>query len=192
MLSQDAAWTAWLKQSDLARRAASAVEIMNNGKLPKDALGFLMMKKPFSTVKNAGKTYLDPKSYARYDAPAAAIDSIDAQAAAKLFKTAKPLLNEACEELGRRGCDFQAGVVTLIKSLLAAPEVDGAIAVRPKVVSWAMTDPKLENLSAPQKILIRMGPKNGPKVQSKLRAFALALGVADAELPKPSTYAPQK
>jgi hypothetical protein len=190
-LSSNPGWAEWLKQSDLLNRLAGAVEIMNNGKLPKDAFDFLAPKKKFTTIKNGGKTYLDPKSYSRYDGVASVVDSINAADAAKLFMNVKPLLNEACQLVGSRTCDMQERSLRIIKSLLAVPEVDGGVRVTPKIVTWAMADPALEGLSAPQKVILRMGPKNGPKVQAKLRAFALGIGGSDADLPKPQVYTPK-
>ncbi|MBI3552905.1 MAG: DUF3014 domain-containing protein [Elusimicrobia bacterium] len=189
-LSSNPGWADWLKQSELVRRFAAAAEIVANGKIPKDALDFLIPKKKFATVKNGGNVYSDPKNYARYDAQAAVIESIDASAAAKLFTAAKPLLDEACQELGRRSCDIKETALRDIKTLLAVPSVDGPLRLRAKVVTWAMLDDNLENLSPPQKILIRMGPRNGPKVQAKLREFALALGAPATDLPNPGSYSP--
>jgi hypothetical protein len=43
------------------------------------------------------------------------------------------------------------------------------------VVVYEYADPKLEALSPAQKALLRMGPRNVPRVQAKLRELAAAL-----------------
>ena len=181
----------WLKSDDLIRRLTAAAEVMASGKIPRDSLGFLAPKKKFAVVKNGGKIFVDPKTYARYDALGGAVESINASAAAKLFTDVKPLLQQACQELGKRSCDVQGAVVGDIKSLLQVPQVDGMLRLRMKIVTWEMTDSKLEQLTAAQKVVVRMGPKNAAKVQAKLREFAKALGASDRELPQPQTYAPK-
>lgn len=189
-LSSNASLAEWLKAEDLARRIAAALEVMGGGKIPRDSLGFMAPKKKFATVKSGGKVFLDPKSYARYDAAGAAAESVDAQAAARLFMDLKPLLDQACQELGRRTCDVRETLLKDIKSLLEVPQVEGMIPLRMKIVTWEMTDEKLERLSPPQKLLLRMGPKNSAKVQGKLRELAMAVGASEGMLPKPQPYSP--
>jgi hypothetical protein len=47
-----------------------------------------------------------------------------------------------------------------------------------------MVDPELESLSQAQKHLLRMGPENILRIQSKLRELAKALGIASSKLPR--------
>jgi hypothetical protein len=61
--------------------------------------------------------------------------------------------------------------VEAIDDLLAAPEIPGAIKlVRPKVL-YLFADPALEELSAGQKIMIRMGVENAVRIKARLREF---------------------
>jgi len=180
----------WLKTDDIVRRMAAAMDLIAAGKIPKDSLDFLIPKKKFSIVKNAGRVYLDPKSYTRYDGVGKVVESLDAKAGAALFKGVQPLLQSACQELGHKNCDVQGTAVKDITYMLRVPQVDGMLRLRLKVVTWEMTDAELENLTPPQKVLIRMGPKNSAKVQGKLRDFAVALGVPESQLPQPTTYSP--
>jgi exosome complex RNA-binding protein Rrp42 (RNase PH superfamily) len=72
--------------------------------------------------------------------------------------------------------------------ILETPVVNEPVALEKKVISYAMVDPKLEELSLAQKHFFRMGPENLQIVQTKLREIALALGLAENELPKPVVY----
>jgi len=56
-----------------------------------------------------------------------------------------------------------------IDNLLAAPDITTDIAlVRPNVM-YQFADPKLEELSAGQKLMLRMGPTNAATIKAKLR-----------------------
>ena len=59
------------------------------------------------------------------------------------------------------------------------------------MVTYKIADPKLEELSAPQKHLLRMGTENVLKIQDKLREFAIELGIPESELPEPIIYTPE-
>jgi hypothetical protein len=54
-------------------------------------------------------------------------------------------------------------------------------------IGYAYADPGLESLTAAQKQLLRMGPRNAHTVQSSLRAIAIALGIPAERLPRPRT-----
>ena len=59
----------------------------------------------------------------------------------------------------------------MIDDLLQAPEVPAPIPVVQPKVFWEYADPNLENRSAGQKLLIRMGPENARIIKAKLREF---------------------
>jgi hypothetical protein len=48
---------------------------------------------------------------------------------------------------------------------------------------YAFASPALEQLSPAQKLLIRTGPANARRIQARLRAIALALGIPASRLP---------
>jgi Protein of unknown function (DUF3014) len=65
--------------------------------------------------------------------------------------------------------------VEVIDHLLEAPELHRpALLSQPKVL-YEFADPKLEDLSAGQKILLRMGRENAVKMKAKLREIREAL-----------------
>jgi hypothetical protein len=80
-----------------------------------------------------------------------------------------PFFQEQYENLGYPTRYFNDRVVEVIDHLLATPEVEEpARLVQPRVL-YEFTDPRLENLSAGQKILLRMGRTNQLKLKAKLR-----------------------
>jgi len=79
------------------------------------------------------------------------------------------LFQQAYEDLGYPGRFFNDRLVEVIDHLLAAPEPQGPIQlVQPKVF-YQFADARLEDLSAGQKLLIRMGPANERSLKAKLR-----------------------
>jgi hypothetical protein len=64
---------------------------------------------------------------------------------------------------------FNDRVFEVIDHLLSTPDVTGPIALTQPKVLYEFADPQLQELSAGQKILVRMGPDNEARVKAKLR-----------------------
>ena len=80
-----------------------------------------------------------------------------------------PLFQQAYQSLGYPNGYFNDRLVVTIDNLLAAPDITTDIAlVRPNVM-YQFADPKLEDLSAGQKLMLRMGPNNAAVIKAKLR-----------------------
>jgi hypothetical protein len=90
------------------------------------------------------------------------------------------LFQQAYQELGYPKKQFNDRLVEVIDDLLEAPEAQPPIKlVRPKVM-YEFDDPELEDLSAGQKLLVRMGPENAAVLKAKLREIRREL-VAEAQ-----------
>ena len=129
-----------------------------------------------------GATTIDPSSYRRYERYAQAVAAIDAQAAARVYQTLKPRIDEADRNFGGSG-NFDPELERAIVELLKVPVVEGDVALRTAGIGYAFADPKLEGLSRAQKQLLRMGPQNVRAIQGKLREIAAVLGIPDSRLP---------
>jgi hypothetical protein len=165
----------WLKTDDLIRRAAAATALVATGDSPRESLSFLGPKQKFKAAKKNGRMVIDPASYARYDAVASAVASLDAPGAAKVINQLDPLFQQACSELGAMNCSFKGSLTRAISHLLQTPVFDGDVPLRLKVISYAFADEKTEKLSKAQKHLLRMGPANERKIQAKLQELSQAL-----------------
>jgi hypothetical protein len=181
--SSDPAFAAWLKTDDLLPRFAAAVNMIGKGKVPKDGLSFMAPHKKFKARKRDEFFFADPAGYARYDAAAGAIASIDAAAAAKFIRNYRTLVQEAFDGLGEKG-DAQAAIIAAAQELLNAPAAGPSAALKEKGLVYAYVDDSLERRSPAQKQLMRMGPKNEAKIQAKVREFVAALGAPDSSPPK--------
>ncbi len=177
VLSAAPAFRAFLKFESLVPRLASAMHQLADGFVPRDTFSPFAPRGKFRVLKKGGQVIPDPAGFARFDAFAEMVRSIDAVAAARLFERLYPLFDAAQSDLGEAARPREA-FLAAARPLMDAPVPDGETALKPgpKGIGWAYADEKLEGLSPAQKQLLRMGPKNKKAVQSKLRAVALALG----------------
>lgn len=187
-LSVDPEFAKWLLTKDLIRKFVVSVDNVANGLSPKPHIDFYGPAGDFRVARTKTGTFVDPASYTRYAAVVGIIQSLDPTAAARLYRAVDPLIQEAYNELGYPGVDFDDTLVRAMGELLETPVVDGPVRLEQKVLSYAMTDPALEGLSPAQKQLLRFGPKGVQAAHDKIKALAGALGIAPSKLPQPKTY----
>jgi hypothetical protein len=178
---------AWLATDDLIRRFTVAVLNVAEGRTPANRLQVLRPPGPFRVAERGGDLIVDAASYRRYDALAAAAVSIDAAGSARLYTMLKPRIEDAYRELGGEGSTFDRVFERAIVLLLQTPVPAGGetLEIEPRGIGYGYADPRLEGLSAAEKQLLRMGPRNVRIVQASLRQLALALGIPAERLPAP-------
>ncbi|WP_224243604.1 DUF3014 domain-containing protein [Hyalangium gracile] len=177
-LSQDPDLRNWLATEGLIRRFTAAVANIAEGESPRAVLPFLAPQGTFQVVERDGRTFIAPESFARYDAVARALTSLDTQASARVYRTLRPLLNQAFGEIAPPGQRFDQTLARAIQRMIntRVPEGDLEVVDTPGV-NYAYAAPELEQLSAAQKHLLRMGPTNARAIQAKLRELQGALGL---------------
>ena len=115
-------------------------------------------------VKKEGETItLDPSNYERYDRIIGYVEKMDARKIGRLYAKFYPLLQRTYEETGFPEERFHDRVLAALDDMMDAPRPTGPIRlVQPKVL-YRFEDDHLENLSAGQKIMIRVGPDNAAR-----------------------------
>ncbi len=122
----------------------------------------------FIATGNDQQGTIDPANYQRYVPYVQAVQTLDMKRLAALYVRFYPLFQQAYQALGYPNGYFNDRVVVTIDNLLATPDIITDIAlVRPNVM-YQFADPKLEELSAGQKLLLRMGPANAAIIKVKL------------------------
>jgi hypothetical protein len=106
---------------------------------------------------------------ARYAAGIQLVQNLDMERVGAEYFRLYPLFQAAYRDLGYPDSYFNDRLVQVIDDLLAAPDVSGPVALVQPNVMYEYADAKLENLSAGQKALIRIGPANAAIVKEKLR-----------------------
>ena len=173
----------WLATNGLIRNFAVVVINIAEGSTPAVHLRVFRPSTPLAVVQHADGLYIDPRSYSRYDGVAAAVASIDAARATRIYATLKPRIEEAHRELGAPDGTFDRSLEKAIVTLLSTPALDESVRVEPRGAGYGFADPRLERLTAAQKQLLRMGPANARLVQGSLRTIALELGIPAERLP---------
>lgn len=129
----------------------------------------------FGVTESDGHYYLNPSNSARYAGLVEAIQLADMKRCAAFYKRYYPLFQQAYEQIGYRNKSFNTRFVQVIDHLLATPEISGPIElVRPRAY-YQFANPDLEDLSAGQKALLRLGAENADVVKFKLRELRSAL-----------------
>jgi hypothetical protein len=182
-LSSSPTLAAWLATDGLIRAFVASIDNVADGMSPVRHVRALAPRAPFRTLSESGTITVDPQSYARYDGIANAAASMDPAGLARVYSLLKPRLVEAYKELGHPEGDLDGAVERAIVQLLQTPVVEEPVVLRPRVLSFRYDRQDLEALSAAQKQLLRMGPRNVRRIQDQLRAVARELGIPAARLP---------
>jgi len=173
----------WLATPQLVRNFTVIVANIANGRSPAVHLEKMKPTGRFVAASDTQGPYIDPESYHRFDGYADAVSGLDPRGTAQVYETLKPRIQEAYRELGYPQGDFDAALQRAIVLVLQTPVVEGRIGLAGMAASYDFTDPRLQSLSAAQRQLLRMGPRNERLVQEKLREIAPLVGIAPEDLP---------
>ncbi len=178
ILSANPLVTTWLGTRGLVRNFVAVVENISHGMNPSRHLRVLKPAGEFRVMMRGAQTVIDPRSYDRFSRIEQAAASIDARSAGRLYKSFKPLLQMAYDELGNQE-SIDRAVERAVNGLLQVPAIDGDVRVERtgEGIGYEYVDQRLEDLNGAQKQLLRMGPKNIRIIQSQLRTFAATVGV---------------
>jgi hypothetical protein len=105
----------------------------------------------------------------RYAPFIAAFEAVDASRLADFYLRYYPLFQQAYVELGYPQGYFNDRLIEVIDHLLVAPEPKGPLKLTQPKVLYEFADPELQQLSAGQKAMVRIGRANEEKVKEKLR-----------------------
>jgi len=167
---------------EIVRRFVVTVDNLPRAKVPmryrlfKPALGKFL-------VTGEGENFLaNPDNYRRYTSYVWLADAVDTRKLVEMYVHFYPLFQQEYQNLGYPKGYFNDRLVEAIDDLLAAPDVPGRIKlVRPNVL-YQFADPNLEDLSAGQKIMIRLGSENAARIKARLRDVRHEL---TGQVPKP-------
>ena len=177
---------ALLASDGLVRRFVVSVEAVARGESPAGQVRAVAPRAPFQVQQQGSTVVIDAASYERYDGLVRLVEEMEPGQLARLYGRLKPRLDEAHAELGVAGT-FDETMTRAIRHLVQAPLPPAPVRVQPaKGTNYAYVDSRFEGLSAAQRQLLRLGPDRARRVQDRLRAFGIALGIPAEQLP-PST-----
>jgi hypothetical protein len=154
---------------EIVRRFVVTVDNLPRKKVPMQYRLFKPVSGKF-LVTGEGENFLaSPDNYRRYTPYVFLTNAVDTRKLVAVYVRFYPLFQQEYQNLGYPKGYFNDRLVEAIDDLLAAPDVPGQIKlVRPNVL-YQFADPNLEDLSAGQKIMIRLGSENAARIKARLR-----------------------
>ena len=185
LLGRDAV-SQFLRLTDLPLRFVATVDNLGRAHATPKAWPVQPMPGRFAFEGAGEETRIGEANFRRYDAFVDMLAAVDTKRAVALYKKHYPQFQQAYAELGFPNRYFNDRLIAVIDLLLATPEPEGPLRVRPpevmdegqKVRPWAhyrFADPELEALPAGQKMMLRIGPGHRARLQAKLQEVRVHL-----------------
>lgn len=157
-------------------RVVVTVDNLPRTKLPIQRLPTNPLSGKFLVKQEAGGVIeIDPANYKRYTKYVKLLEGMDSRKIAAVYFHFYPLFQDAYRDLGYKSAYFNDRMVAAIDDLLAAPEVHDPVRLVQPSVFYKYADARLENLSAGQRLMIRIGSDNAARVKAKLQELRDAL-----------------
>jgi hypothetical protein len=136
---------------------------------------FVLPMAPFKVEEKAGRYFISPENFKRYDGLVSALEHLPAEKTVAYYRAWSTLFEEAFSELGLAG-DFEEQVRAMLDRVLKVSLIDRPIELKePTSVNYKFMDPALEKASQIEKWLWRMGPDNARKIQDLAARLKRAL-----------------
>ncbi|TAN68970.1 MAG: DUF3014 domain-containing protein [Methylobacter sp.] len=160
----------WLNTDQLIRKYVVIANDFSQGLRLEKHMRFLELDQPFAVDQENESLFIATKSYRRYDRLAAAINALDVPATLAVYKKFRPLLVQVFKEFSYPDEYSLEDIFTKSAAvILAAPVIDGQIALVRHSIHYKFADQQLEALNPVHKQMLRMGPENTRMIQNKLR-----------------------
>ncbi|GAA0855068.1 DUF3014 domain-containing protein [Aliiglaciecola litoralis] len=164
-----------LVNDDLLRRFVVLTQNIANKSTANNHQVVVEPEEDFKVYNQAGQTFIDAASFKRYTPYVETLTSMETDALVSMLETYKPAMQDIYAEIGDPQDDFKFVMMDAINHLLDTPEVPVPIEVHTDSVMFKFKDERLENLSSPQKQLLRTGPENMRRIKAKLRDIKQAI-----------------
>lgn len=168
-LSQTPNFARLLVDEDLLSRFVVFTENLANQELADNHHLLRTPENSFRVYRQAGKEWIDSASYQRYSTYVEVLDSIEAVKLLELYEIYKPTISEIYAEIGDPDENFDYRLLDAIDHLLDTPEIPVPVEVYTDSVMYKFRIDQVEDLTAPQKQLLRTGPENMRLIKAKLR-----------------------
>lgn len=170
----------FLRTDELARRIVATVDGLAREQAPARLWPVQPTAGRFAPEVRGDRSRLSTANAQRYAPFVAMVSAADSARLVAVYRQFYPQLQQAYEALGYPGRYFNDRVVAVIDHLLQTPEPAGDVALVLTEVKGPMqpqspwlryefADPSLEQRSAGQKLLLRMGTAHAQALKAKLR-----------------------
>ncbi|MEO8740397.1 MAG: DUF3014 domain-containing protein [Casimicrobiaceae bacterium] len=161
--------------NELVRHIVATVDNLPRKHVAQRLVPLKAVPGPLQTTGNDASLAIAADNAARYAPYVRVFESVDSKKLAAAYAQLYPLFQLSYAELGYPTKYFNDRLFEAIDNMLAAPDITGPVALTQPKVLFEFADPALQELSAGQKMLVRMGPDNAARVKAKLRELRKAL-----------------
>lgn len=170
---------ALLLRPGIVHRIVATVDNLPGDKVPQQVIPVRPPGGSFGTLDQGGRLTISPANAARYARYVNLVSQLDTAELVSTYRRYYPLFQQAYRELGYPKGEFNDRLVEAIDDLLEAPQPEPPVSLVAPRAMFDYADPDLQDASAGQKILIRLGPENEARVKIKLRQLRRALDSID-------------
>jgi hypothetical protein len=171
----NASFEQFFQPQGIVRRFVATIDNLPRKSVAQRLLPLKPVPGPLRTAGPEGSLVIAADNAARYTPYVRGFETLDSAKLVTIYVHFYPLFQQSYAELGYPSRYFNDRVFEVIDNLLATPEISGPIALTQPKVLYEYADPALQDLSAGQKMLLRMGPENEAGVKAKLREIKRAL-----------------
>jgi hypothetical protein len=166
----------------IVRRIVATVDALPRGRVPLKVMPVRPVQGSFQTAGSGPTLAIGPENAQRYARYVGWLTTVDTPQLVAAYRRNYPLFRQAYRELGYPNAEFNDRLVDALDDLLEAPAPPDPVLLTVPRAMFEYADPALEDASAGQKILMRMGRDNQERALSKLRELRRALD--GVELPR--------
>lgn len=174
-LTADSVLADWLVNDELIRKLVVTIDNMADGKIPRKHGLLVPMSDKFRVSKKGLEQWLDGYNHSRYNVYVELLTSIDPQQWADLYQNYYPLMQQAYAELGYPRKAFHDRVLLATERLLSSPVLAKPLALEQPSVMYTFADLELQDLSAVDKQMLRLGAANARQLKQVLTVLQAKL-----------------
>jgi hypothetical protein len=161
----DGGFQSWLIQEHLIRKFVRAVNALEEGKLVSQYRPFAAPESTFSALKTGESWQIQPENYQRYTPYLESLEQVGPAGLAQLYQHYSPLLQQAYEELGVDKGSFKDVTLRALTRISKTPIPPADTPLARPSVTYKFAAPELEQRSAVEKLLFRLGPDNSARLK---------------------------
>lgn len=160
---------------EIVRRIVATIDNLSRDNIPLQSIPVKSAPGSFLTSGTGENLAISRENASRYLSYVRLAEAVPDDTLVRVYKRFYPIFQTQYENLGYPDKYFNDRLVEVIDHLLDTPDIQSpALLTQPNIV-YQFADPKLERLSAGQKIMLRIGSENAAKIKAKLRAIRAAL-----------------
>jgi hypothetical protein len=165
----------FLLRPRIVHRIVATIDNLPRSRLPLQVMPVRPVGGAFLTTGSGLSLAIAPENADRYARYMDWVMRVDTAQLVTAYRRDYPLFEQAYRELGYPNGEFNDRLIEAIDDLLEAPQPQGPVLLVVPRAMFEYADAALQDASAGQKILIRLGPDNEARVKTKLRELRRAL-----------------